>query len=266
MTTPRKKRRAKYPLTSMIPRLERWFNTPLGKELVDAEQTVIDSKLRSFFGYHLLQLSTSRHLQLATQSTIRHQFSLTPVNDHPTVFGAGAIAELDQLPLESDSIDVVLLHHVLEYSQTPHQLLREAERITVPHGHLVIVGFNPWSLLGFWSMFARWNRKTIWQNRYLSSSRLYDWLSLLDLSIVSIDYCFHKPPVKHRNVLQQLNFLERISRKYHLPFGGCYVLVAKKEAATLTPIKPKWFKAANLMPGLEPSLYNHKLPKKTRLH
>lgn len=264
MTIPRKKKRAKFPLASMIPRLERWFSTPLGRELIASEQALIDDKLRTFFGYRLLQLSIGRDINLSAQSTIRHRFSMTPLSEGNR--HCAAVCELDMLPLESDSVDVVLLHHVLEYSQTPHQLLREAERITVPHGYVVVVGFNPWSLLGSWSMMARKGKKSVWQNRHLSSSRLYDWLSLLDLDVVSVDYCFYRPPFKQAKLLKRLSFLERIGRKYHLPVGGCYILVAKKEASTLTPIKPKWFTAANLVPGLEPTLYNHKLPKKNRLH
>lgn len=248
----------------MIPHMERWFSTPIGRELIASEQALIDNKLRSFFGYHLLQLSIGRDIDLSVQSVIRHRFSMTPLshdNRH-----CGAVSKFDCLPLESNSIDVVILHHVLEFSQTPHQLLREAERVIVPHGHLVIVGFNPWSLLGFWSRISRMSKKTIWHNRHLSAGRLYDWLSLLDLDVLSLDYCFYRPPFKQKNLLKQLSFLERLGNKYHLPLGGSYVLVAKKETATLTPIKPKWFRAASLVPGLEPSLYNQKQPKKTRLH
>ena len=38
------------------------------------------------------------------------------------------------LPFESQSIDLVVLPHVLEFSDNPHQVLREVERILRPEG------------------------------------------------------------------------------------------------------------------------------------
>jgi SAM-dependent methyltransferase len=264
MTKFTKKRLARYPLDEMIPRLEQWFESPLGKSILTEEQLLVDDKLRNLFGYHLLQMSMHRNLNLAGQSTIRHQFAMTP-----TIQSQGrcaAITDPSNLPLESDSIDVVVLHHVLEYSQTPHQMLREAARVTVPHGHVLIVGFNPWSFMGMRALMSRPLPSTVWQNRHVGIGRLFDWLSLLDLSVVSIDYCFYKLPLKQGMFLDKMQLLEQIGKKYHLPFGGCYVMVAKKETATLTPVRPRWFNKSSLVSGLKPSMYSHKTPKKSRLH
>ncbi len=254
---------ARFPLTTMIPKLEDWLETSLGEDILKKEQALIDKKIHSLFGYHLLQLSISRQHDLAKQSAIRHRFSMCPVDEFNQQ--VGAIADPDNLPLETDSTDVVILHHVLEYSQFPHQLLREAARITVPHGHLVIIGFNPWSLLGAWSaMSGRLSSSSIWQNRLISMKRMYDWLSLLDLDLMSVDYCFYHSP--HPRILQKLSSFERLGQRYRLPFGGSYVLVAKKEMATLTPHRPRWLRAPSFVAGLEPSIYSHKIPKKTTIH
>jgi ubiquinone/menaquinone biosynthesis C-methylase UbiE len=37
---------------------------------------------------------------------------------------------------------------VLEFAAEPHAILREVDRVMMPVGRLVIVGFNPWSLWG----------------------------------------------------------------------------------------------------------------------
>lgn len=267
MAKVRIKKRAKYPLTTMIPRLEQWLESSLGKEILASETEIIDSKLPDMFGYHLLQLSVSRQLELHQQSTIRHKFALTPLSSGAKEdFFLSGVASPESLPLESDAVDVVLMHHVLEYSQNPHQLLREAARVVVPRGHVVIVGFNPWSFTGLWSTLAKLSSKTVWHNRHMSTSTLYDWLSLLDFKLVSIDYGFYRPPIKRMGLFNQLSFLERVGDKLGLSTGGIYVMVAKKEVSTLTPIKPRWFRKPNILAGLEPSIYSHKISKKTTLH
>ena len=46
---------------------------------------------------------------------------------YPVVQGS-AIA----LPVESDSVDVVVLPHILEFEAQPHEALRESARVIVP--------------------------------------------------------------------------------------------------------------------------------------
>jgi ubiquinone/menaquinone biosynthesis C-methylase UbiE len=56
--------------------------------------------------------------------------------------------DFDALPFDSASLDLVVLPHTLELASDPHQTLREVERVLVPEGRVVIVGFNPASLWG----------------------------------------------------------------------------------------------------------------------
>ena len=34
-----------------------------------------------------------------------------------------------ELPFDSDSLDLVLMPHVLEFAESPHQIIREVERV-----------------------------------------------------------------------------------------------------------------------------------------
>ena len=61
---------------------------------------------------------------------------------------ARPLARCHELPIATQSIDLVVLPHVLEFADEPHQILREVDRVLMPEGRLVIVGFNPWSLWG----------------------------------------------------------------------------------------------------------------------
>src|SRR3989441_4060051 len=60
--------------------------------------------------------------------------------------GAALAADPLQLPLASQSVDLVALPHVLEFHHNPHDVLREVERVLMPEGQVVISGFNSASL------------------------------------------------------------------------------------------------------------------------
>jgi hypothetical protein len=82
----------------------------------------------------------------------------------------------------------VVLPHALELARDPHQTLREVERVLVPEGRVVIVGFNPASL---WGLRQRAGRvRAGWAGRnqplylprageFIGYWRLRDWLRLL---------------------------------------------------------------------------------------
>jgi len=59
-----------------------------------------------------------------------------------------------QLPLASQSVDLVVLPHVLESHDHPHEVLRETERVLMPEGQVVISGFNTGSLWRLRQMFS----------------------------------------------------------------------------------------------------------------
>ncbi|MBE9561693.1 MAG: SAM-dependent methyltransferase, partial [Proteobacteria bacterium] len=115
-----------------------------------------------------------------------------------------------------------------------HDILREIERVLIPEGHLVILGFNPISM---WGMRIRRN-KIPWNGKFLSLLRLKDWLALLNFAIVE-QHIFFVPFINER-LKKYTNFIEEISPKWIKSFGVVYILVAKKRVATFTPIRPRW--------------------------
>lgn len=255
------------PLRKILPQLDRWFASDPGRLLLEQEQEMLDEHLPGFFGYHLMQLSVQREHQLYAQSVIKHRFSIS-IDPSLSASGSGdaAVACYDNLPIDTDSVDVALVHHVLEYAENPHRLLKEVSRVVLPHGYICIIGFNPWSLLGLWSLLARLDRASIWHNRFVSVSRLYDWLTLLDFSIKSIDYRFYTPPFKNRSWLSRFSLLDRLGSRFAPLTGGVYVVIAKKDVSPMTPIRQRWFARPGLLGQLEPSVYRYKSAKKHSIH
>ena len=89
-----------------------------------------------------------------------------------------------------------MLAHVLEFEPTPHEALREAQRVLVPEGHVVIAGFNPWSLMGIWRAVLHRSGVTPWSGDFLGLSRLEDWLALLSFDVTQVESLFFRPPFK----------------------------------------------------------------------
>lgn len=223
--------------------MHEWFRSPLGQALLQEEKLAIDDVVQNQFGYFLLHLGLQDCHSLTEASRISHRFCL-----HPHLFeGArpGALADFHQLPLPDDTLDMVLLHHSLEFSQYPHQMLREASRVLIPRGLLVILVFNPWS---FWGLFGRimriFTRKTLWRHQYLSQSRLVDWLHLLEMEPVSVYRGYFRPPFGGSSLTRHLQWMEPWGRKWgrwlRLPRGSFYMLVARKDRIPLTLIRPRW--------------------------
>ncbi len=222
--------------------LAQWQYTPLGQQVIADQQHQLDVIVSDVFGYHLLEMSSLDVRGLSASSPINHCFHLSLTSSaKPILSTAGARTHFEELPLADDTVDVVLLHHALEFSNWPHQVLREAVRVSIPHGHIVICGFNPWSLQGLVSIFARWFSKDVfWQRTALQKSRLLDWLRLLDCEPVSCYRGFYRPPINSQAFIERLSFLENLCRYLRVPFAGYYIVVARKEVVLMTPLKPRW--------------------------
>ncbi len=216
-----------------------WFETPLGQALLQAQKEQLSESLNCLFGYHLLQLGVSDKLEMSESIRIAHRFVLHPHRAARSPIGG--LADFNHLPLANESIDAVILHHALDYTQSPHQLLREAARVLIPRGHLVIIGFNPWSLWGLGSRLARvFSAQARWRYQYLRLGRLLDWLNLLNFEAVEISQGFYRPPLPQPNAIRHLQWLESWGKRWRLPGGGFYMIVARKDHLAMTPLKPNW--------------------------
>ncbi|MBL4582457.1 MAG: methyltransferase domain-containing protein [Gammaproteobacteria bacterium] len=213
-----------------------WFQSPQGEAVLRAEKEAIHRALEKLFGYHILQLGLSEEHSLIEQSPVGHKIIFSPS------FRAGstrAVASNEALPLCSDSIDVVVIHHALDFAANSHRVVREATRVLRPGGHMLIVGFNPYSYWGFWKLFKR--KKNIpWRGKFISKGRVSDWLKLLDLHIDSVSYGLHFMPVAMSKLLIHAQSLEKLGNKLHSPLGGAYFIHCIKQSMPVTPILPKW--------------------------
>lgn len=208
-----------------------WLNSTLGQYLLAREQAMYDETVGDIFGFHALQLGLSS-LDALKNSRIPH---LLRVGNRD----GDANCESDYLPFAESSIDLLCLSHVLEFSRNPHQTLREAERILVPEGHLIITGFNPISAWGIKRTLSK-NAAYPWCGHFFTLSRIKDWLALLGLEFVSGQINGYELPINDEKWLKRLAFMDKTGDKWWPMMGGFYFIVAKKRVVNLTLLKPNW--------------------------
>jgi len=214
--------------------LKRWYDSAMGREVLQASEQHVGALLETGFGYHLLQIGVAPDLCLFRAARIHHCIYQAPV------LGAavGLQANGEEIPLESDSVDVLIVHHGLEFSSDPYQMLREVQRVLAPQGQLIVIGFNPFSLLGTSLIAQAWMRRQPWCSaQLLSTRRLGDWLRLLGCEPQSLQHLFVLPHWGSGRTGRVVGSADRTLVQRNCPLGGVFVMHAVKKVATLTPVR-----------------------------
>jgi SAM-dependent methyltransferase len=240
-----------------------WLQTGTGIGLLQEEARQVGLALDSIFGDQLLQLGQWGGAGLFRQFARTRRAAVMDSTAGP---GVDLVSALDDLAIGTDSIDAVLLPHVLERSAEPHAILREVDRVLRADGHVVILGFNP---LGWWGLRHYVSRKQFpaGTRRMISESGLRDWLRLLNFSVqashfyhYSPPWLRHLPPAGHFPTpaevasgavsahVRPTGVWQRLTRRS--AFASCYLLVARKEVFAVTPLRPAFRRRAQLVGGL----------------
>ena len=229
--------------------LSSWLAETPGSVLVERESRCVEELLSDMFGYYLLQVGWSREFGAAVaNSPIRYSLALEP--QFPGMGrGNTVIGEDRAFPVATDSVDAVFLPHTLDFAADPHQVLREAERVLIPEGRVVLLGFNPWSSWGAWRMLLRRSGRVPWCGAFLRARRVTDWLSLLGFDIEMQRPVMFLPPVRRAAILSQMEMLEPLGQRWLPMLSGAYAIRAVKRVSTLTPLEPRWKTRSRVLPG-----------------
>ncbi len=219
-------------------RPERWADLPHGELIRDDVQQRLDSWWPRLFGYHLLKLGPLSAELNSLASSISHQCSLFQGEC------ANIEGEYTSLPLRNSSIDATLLTMLLEFEGDPYRILREADRILVSGGHLLIIGVNPLSPAVLGKLLPKYQSKLPWCGHFFTPSRVKDWLGLLGYQVVADERMVFHPLL---GKMEEQTIWQHTLEAWLPSAGSFYLLVARKLDSPLTPVRqkrrsrqPKW--------------------------
>ncbi|MDC9719566.1 MAG: methyltransferase domain-containing protein [Gammaproteobacteria bacterium] len=204
-----------------------WLSSIKGAAFIAQEQKQLALLMPKAFGHYSIFLGLNAALSSHLESSIKNAIALTA----NVAFEGQVIMDPHQLPVANEAIDLVVLQHVLDMSDNPHQVLREAARVINSGGRLVITGFNPYSLWGLLRHF-RFKRGVPWRANFLAQHRLQDWLRLLNFGDFDIKPVYDCSPAKWKTK-PWLNCFAN-------PLGAGYVLSAVKQETRVHLLKTHW--------------------------
>ena len=265
--------------------MQNWLKTPPGQYLLDWEKAQLDRVVADIFGYHALQLglpglnalqaSRIPHRWMASSDLsegdnfAKNNIAIQAVNtgiyeDNTNIkldidegvkenIGKNVIdgrqiaffTDFEALPFAENSLDLLILPHSLELSPDPHATLREAERVLMPEGKLIICGFNPLSLWGFKQKRSHLYKRLNFGELYLPEAgemityrRLRDWLRLLNFEVEPGHFGCYRPAVRSAGMLHRFAWLDKLGERYWSILGAVYFVVAVKRVRGMRVISP----------------------------
>jgi SAM-dependent methyltransferase len=221
--------------------LEGWLQTPAGVYMRAWEQSCLDNLTVDIFGYNAVQIGMP---QIDALAASRMPYKLladrkTRVAEAPQRAVAVTL-DYTELPFASQSVDLVVLPHVLEFSTDPHQVLREVERVLIPEGQVIICGFNPASLWGARHVLRRVGGTSFLPKteELISMPRMKDWLKLLNMSASQSHFGCYAPACRTEKWLSRYGFMDNAGSRWWPYLGSVYIIQAIKRMKGMRMIGP----------------------------
>lgn len=153
------------------------------------------------------------------------------------------------LPIQTESMDLVILPHLLEFDARRFQTLREINRVLKPGGELIVLNFNPFSLSVRFQFL--WDKKLAdsWRAHFITKNRVFDWLKLMNFELLTTaEFGIDSYKITHGKFGFDIGSI----------FSMAYGLKAVKRQYTLIPLTSTQRSKSNLATagmGLDSSLY-----------
>ena len=201
-----------------------WFSTNKGQVLQRQEAAFLARSITVSCKQVVVQIGALGWENEYIDCSLYEQFYVLDDEQSPCFASKLLRGTTEALPFKSESVDMVILPHLIDFDQQKHQVLREVERILKPEGKLIILGFNPWNIyINLQYMRCR-EKDTPWHPSLVSRSRLADWLSLLNFEVevaAGFDFDDMRTSAGHaerrnRRLTTVAYAIKAIKRCYHL--------------------------------------------------
>ena len=156
-----------------------WYSSPAGKRLKQSEMEFLRRSITVSCKQIIVQVGGLGWENQFIDCSLYQQFIVIDLES----IAWGNVPEIRantyELPLQTETVDMVIMPHSLEFDSERHQTLLEVARILKPEGQLIILNFNPWSLWLRYQYILELKRKDPWRGYFMSRFKILDWLKLL---------------------------------------------------------------------------------------
>ncbi len=222
-----------------------WLASPPGQYLLRWEEEQLAQAVANIFGYYAVQIGMPE-LDALRASRMPHRIHVA-LGTAPVPAGAWQpelrVGTPSELPLDTHSIDLVVLPHQLECCADPHQLLREVDRVLRPDGHLIVLGMNPWSLWGLRQSLPAGLLRSFAPSSgpWISAAQLRDWIRLLSFEPDHTRYGCYAWPLRREEWLQRSSrLMERAGDRFWPVCGAVYLVPAIKRVCGMRLVGRVW--------------------------
>jgi SAM-dependent methyltransferase len=198
------------------------------------------------FGFHAVQLGWPA-LESLRMNRMPHRWR---VDNEGSALRADAALRADfvALPFPSASLDLIVMPHTLELATDPHHTLREAERLLVADGRLILIGFNPVGLWA-WGPQRPGGLSSVARSAWMGHWRARDWLHLLGFEIQQERFGCYRPPLVNATWLDRCTWLDRVGAHAWPALGMIYAIEAIKRVHGVHLIQPRRTPPLRSMPA-----------------
>ena len=204
--------------------LQHWlFYTPMGREILRKERIFLGQNIAQIFGNYSLQLGLSE-INLLQGNKITNHYTLN----------RDLKAELHCLPFASNSINLIICPHRIEFTPNYPAALAELQRILAPNGYLIISCFNRYSWFG---LFKRW-MPVLKTAQLISLETLKQQLQGLNFCIEGGKFFSYCPPFTRAAQLAKYRWLNQVGDRWLPTLANSFTLIARKDLVTPTLISP----------------------------
>jgi SAM-dependent methyltransferase len=248
-----------------------WLETAAGQYVLAWEQSRLDAVTADIFGFNALQIGLPQ-VNALRANRMPHKWLSDGVSQDAAKFApapddtgntdgtqvvvpVSVVHDFAELPFASQSLDLVVLPHVLEFAAEPHQVLREVERVLIPEGRLIVCGFNPASLWGARQVAGRLSGAHFLplDGEFISISRMKDWLKLLNMEVDRGHFGCYAPPCTTETWLKRYAFMENAGQRWWPYLGAVYMVQAIKRVKGMRLIGPAWKHRPVVAPTVVPA-------------
>jgi len=215
-----------------------WYQTPRGKLLKALEADYLQRAITVSCQQTVLQIGGLGWENEFVDCTLYKYYTILDAKNLGCPTARKIQAKAFRLPLKSDSVDMIIVPHLLEFDSYRFQTMREIERVLKPEGIILIMNFNPWSVWVRYQFLWELKMTDSWRGHFIGRSRVLDWLKLLNFEVtVSSEFYLDTVKSTHGKFISNRSSLS----------ATAYAVKAIKRRYNLIPLTPVKSEAARLV-------------------